>query len=127
MHTVYVDNLIVVSHTAETVTAAVGGAKAALNSRGLLTHEEEGGSFDYRALGVSIGGDPALTRLTKKKWWLLYRGLGELIRFRHASSKMIEVVVGHVTVACLLRREMLSVLRACYDFISRGYTGKSKL
>ena len=67
VHTVYVDNHIVASTEADTVTRAVEGARVALNSRGLLTHEEEGGSFDYRALGVSIGGDPALTSLTKKR------------------------------------------------------------
>ena len=40
---------------------------------------------------------------------------------------MVEVLVGHITIAALLRRELLCVLRSCYDFIGMHYTGRTRL
>ena len=114
-HTVHVDNVIVASSEREKVAAVVSGAHRELEGRGLLTHEADMGSSDYRALGFSIGGDPAETRLTKKKWWTLYHALRAVCDMGHFTSKMVEVLVGHITIAALLRCELLSALRSCYD------------
>ena len=127
VHTVYVDNLIVAAEKQESVASVVTGVQRELESRGLMTHEAELGSFDYRALGFAIGGDPAETRLTRRKWWMLYHSLRAICDLDYVTSKMVEVLVGHITIAALLRRELLSALRSCYDYIAKGYTGRARL
>ena len=109
------------------VESAVLGAQRALEARGLMTHEIDAGSVAFGALGFTIGGDPAETRLTKRKWWMLYHALKAICEMDYVTSKMDEVLVGHITIAALLRRELLSVLRSCHDFIGKHYTGQTRL
>ena len=92
-----------------------------------MTHEIDAGSFAFRALGFTIGGDPAETRLTKRKWWMLYHAPKSICEMDYVTSKMVEVLAGRITIAALLRRELLSVLRSCYDFSGKHYTGRTRL
>ena len=41
--------------------------------------------------------------------------------------KMVEVLVGHITNAALLRRELLSGLRSCYDNVGKHYIGRARM
>ena len=43
------------------------------------------------------------------------------------SSQQLEVVVGHLTHACVLNRPSLSVFRAVYDLIRKRYFAKCRL
>ena len=43
------------------------------------------------------------------------------------SGKALERVLGHATHLCMLRRELLSMFRSCYDFIQGSYNSRTRL
>ena len=43
------------------------------------------------------------------------------------SARAVERLLGHAVHVALLRRELLSIFRALYDFVQHNYTGRSRL
>ena len=44
--------------------------------------------------------------LTKKTWWTLYQALQAVYDINYVTSKLVEVLVGHISIAAILRREL---------------------
>ena len=65
--------------------------------------------------------------MTPRQLWKLKMGTEELLDQGWASGKLIEKVVGHLTYAALLARELLSCFEAVYVFIKKHYAAKARL
>ena len=65
--------------------------------------------------------------MTLRQLWKLKMGTEELLDQGWASGKLIEKVVGHLTYAALLARELLSCFEAVYVFIKKHYAAKARL
>ena len=122
LYSLYVDNVIVAGHDAEEVTKVRRAASQALVNTGLPVHEETDTQDDMECLSVRQRGDPPEVCLSKKRYWRIFVALEWLVeRRRAATSKEMEVLVGHLTFGCLVRRESLCILRSCYDFRRAGH------
>eukprot|EP00959_Pyramimonas_sp_CCMP1952_P195104 4079823-Pyramimonas_sp.AAC.1 len=87
-----------------------------LRDKGLVVHELEEGSTDCAFLGMELSGG-IRSSIKRRNIWRLRLGIEELISRRCCSGAMLQVLVGHITWACLLKREALVALDACYAFI----------
>ena len=59
--------------------------------------------------------------------WKLRFGVQELLKKGWSDGKTVEKVIGHLTFAVLLRRELLSCFQACYVFVRKMYTKHCRL
>ena len=97
-------------------------AREGLEKVGLRRHAAERVSDDMEALGGRRTGSPPTSRLTRKRYWRLYDGLTFLVdSLGRATSRQLEVLIGHITFAGLFRRESLSVLCASYEFVRKDF------
>ena len=58
---------------------------------------------------------------------MLCHALKAVCELDYVTSKVVEVLVGHITIAALLSRELLSGLRSCHDYIAKHYIGRARL
>lgn len=126
IHTQYVDNFVALSqrpHVAAEIASQVGRA---LNERQLPTHAVEA-SAGGDTLGWHFDEERPQVMMTPRRLWKLKMGIEELLDQGWASGKLIEKVVGHLTFAALLRRELLSCFEAVYVFIKKHYATKVRL
>ena len=118
LHTEYVDNFVALSQEAGLVGKVAELVGTELNKRGLATHPVD---LSNETLGWCFGDSVAEVRMTARRLWKLRLAIGELISQGWASGRLIERVVGHLTFAALLRREILSCFQAVYVFIRKQY------
>ncbi|CAK0875218.1 unnamed protein product, partial [Prorocentrum cordatum] len=120
VHTVYVDSVLIEGFDQAEATRLREAACAALQQAGYATHDESDAAASMEMLGVEQTGCPGRVQVSAKRYWRLWQAL-EWIRRRQPplSSRQLERLIGHFTFVALIRRELLSTLRASYDF-SRG-------
>ena len=118
---VYVDNHLVMGESRERVVAGSMAIAADLNAVDLDTHEAfEDCECDF--VGLHFDGRPGRHRV-RLKWdrvWRIRLAIMYILDCDFASGKDIQVVVGHITWAMLLRREALAILNAVYAFARLG-------
>ena len=90
-----------------------------LEAQGLVVHEEEAASSKSEFVGLSIDGDRGIISIKTSRLFRLREAIHELLRRNHSSGVLLEVLLGHITWALLLRRELLCVLDSCYAFIAK--------
>ena len=120
-HVQHVDNLHVFGTCKQTVEKALWGAVSGLRSAGLTVHEIEFDEGESKVLGWEIQQSGHL-RPSRKRLWRLRIGIRELLKRGRASGQQIERIIGHITFVSLRRRECLSILGECYNFIKKHYT-----
>lgn len=124
LHTEYVDNFIALSQEAGVVGPLAAAVGAELNKRGLATHPVE---HNQQTLGWQFSETKPEVHMTPHRLWKLRLGIAELLSRGWATGKLVERLVGHITFAALLRREVLSCLQAVYVFIRKQYHVQSRL
>ena len=124
---VYVDNFVFTSTCRASARHAVGLVEAECARRGLPTHGKLAGYQKADVLGWSFDGVKREIRVSPARAWRLWLGLDEMLRRNHATSKEIEVLIGHFTFCALIRRCTLSTMSAIYAFASAGYLGRRRL
>ena len=106
IHTEYVDNFVALSQCHGSAKSAAEAVSAELQRRGLPVHEVEAGS----------GGETLGWKFSEDK-----SEVGELLKRRHCSGRLLEIILGHFTFVGLLYREFLSCFQACYAFCRKHY------
>ena len=114
----YADNLNVVGTNKEAVQAAKDSAVARLRDKGFLVHEEMDACTVAQSLGFMVDGEvgrvtPVPDRLMRVE--LAFRWLARRPR---VTGKAVERLLGHAVHFMMLRRELLSLMRNLYDFVS---------
>ena len=126
LHTEYVDNFVCLSQDGKTARERAEQVQAALQSRGLPTHEVEA-SIGGETLGWEFSDVEPGVHLSRRRLWKYRLGIQELLKIGYCSSRTLERIVGHLTFAGLVRREFLSVFQAVYVFIRKGFGEKTPL
>jgi hypothetical protein len=111
IHTEYVDNYVAISQVPGAAGASAREVERSLNERGLPTHAVEEG-VGGETLGWKFGDNSAEVTMTPRRLWKLRLAVVELLSQGWATGKLLEKIVGHLTFASLLRRELLSCFQA---------------
>ena len=116
----YVDNFGVLA-TSE--AEALRGAQAisdVLQAKGLRIHPIECSSDSADFIGLRLDLRRLSVSIKPARCIRIRAAIQELLRRKHCSPALLEVVLGHCTWAALLRRESLSIFSAVYRFIRLG-------
>ena len=115
----YVDNYFVVGHDADDVRESAARHSEGLVSHGLPVHEVDTcmSEIDYTSACISMATPMRYVRLAWSGVWRLRLALAQIESARYFSGEDLQKVLGHITWACLFRRESLSVCGACYWFV----------
>ena len=124
---VYCDNLNVYGTSPKEVNEVLDRVVSGLTRENLIVHEIEEASSSVTSLGYEIDGSRWRVRPKKEKFEKLVGALRFLAGRPRVSGKLIEKVIGHTIHVLLLRRELLSIPRASYDFIRQCYTTRVRL
>ena len=100
----------------------VAEVAASLTGQQLVVHEVERETRSTEILGWSFE-DGHIVRPTRARIWKCRLAIRSLLAIGHASGRELERIVGHLTFACLLRRESLAVFGAVYRLLERA-TGR---
>ena len=111
----YVNNFFVFSRSRDKAQAGRDAIAKQLCARGLVVHELTNASQDAEFLGVELARGRRLS-IRRRSIWKLRRALDIVLRRRSASGKLMEIPLGHLTWAGLIRRECLSFFSEVYAF-----------
>ena len=112
----YADNLNVCGIDSQRVQSAKDKVVQQLQSVGFRVHEEEDASAVVQALGFILDGQKGEVRPIPRKRDKLRLVLLWLSTRPKITGRALERVIGHSIHMFMLRRELLSVFRAVYDF-----------
>ena len=126
LHTQYVDNYVAISHEHGIAGRSAHEVAQALNQRGLPTHDVED-DVGGETLGWKFSDTAAQVTMTPRRLWKLRLGVLELLSQGWATGQLVEKLLGHLTFASLLRRELLSCFQATYVFVRKCYHVHSRL
>lgn len=124
IHTEYVDNFIALSQDSALVGQLAASVGDELNRRGLPTHPVE---VCQDTLGWHFSENRPQVEMNPRRLWKLRFAILQLIEDGWGSGRLVEKIVGHITFAALLRREILSCLQAVYVYIWKSYHVHSRL
>lgn len=128
-HVAYLDDAAVIGTSPAAVKQNTLNINIALRSAGLRTHEISECDGDVEALGVRLRGSEGIISISNKR-------LGKLeytIDFissnprRQVSGTQIRRPVGHLTFACLFRRETFSCLGSTYHLVTKHDKSRARL
>ena len=122
---IYVDNLAVLSCDRELARIRGTAILQETHRRGLSTHELSLDTDNFSLLGMDFCG-PHITPKGKRRWRLYY-AISQALTFKMLTSRQLSAILGHFTFQGLLRRELLSTMRACYVFIQKDFHRPSRL
>ena len=111
------DNFICQDCSAEKVDACIATVRRAFEVAGLALHPVDWAADRYRCLGMEQKGKPPKVDISATRYWKLKLALEHVLWKGEATALSMEKLIGHWTFACLLRRPLLCVLRAAYDFL----------
>ena len=120
-HTVYVDNLGVVSQNGSVIPGILEEMDKEFEVRQLLLHPSSVHTDEAKHLGTKMDLRRLCSTLTRSRYEKLKGGLRAVLRRQRISGRLLEVVIGHCTFAGLACRPLLSIFHACYKFINRHY------
>ena len=95
--------------------------KAALLTVELVFHEETPVSKSCEFVGIEIDLHLLELKNTWRRVWRLYKAIRCLLRLGRCTSKIMQVVVGHIVHMLSLVPAALSVIARVYDFIEAGH------
>lgn len=106
---VYVDNLGFVGCSRKDASSFLAEATTSFGGAGLDLHESQVHADRVEILGVCIDTENRMTYNTAKRIKKLWNALGELEKRRTLGGWELEVVMGHITHFCMVKRELLSI------------------
>ena len=113
----YVDNIGVFSLSRAAADRTLNAVVDDLRCRGLILHEIEPASPHGDFVGLCFDGVRGMVRIKPSRIWRLAYALDEALARPSLSGGALEVLLGHVTWAGLVRREILSVLNVSYRYV----------
>lgn len=123
----YADNLSVIGVNAQAVQETKEKIIKHLRKIGFRTHEEEDATTKAESLGFVIDGIAGEVYPKPNKREKVRKILLWLASQPKVSGRMIERVIGHCIHFFMVKRELLSIFRALYDFKAAHYEKRVKL
>ena len=121
----YAGNFYTFGHDPSLVTQRQDDVAAA-RRWGLAVHEEPDASADAVLAGLELRQGRWLS-IKRLNLWRLRAGLNTVLRRGRCCSKILEVLIGRVTWACLILREALCVLSSACPCMAGGLPTTSRL
>lgn len=121
LHYVYVDNAGVLQTRVQEARDDLEALCDVLDKTGLTTHETEVRPSGGETLGIRIDGRVLATAVAPKRLARLRQAFKWALRRRALPGAAWEVLLGHLTHACLIERGLLSAFHSIYAFIRRHY------
>ncbi|CAK0904390.1 unnamed protein product [Prorocentrum cordatum] len=114
----YIDNFAVASVDQWRAERAAQVMREALAELGVVSTIEATDGSKAELLGCELDRSTGRWRIKPKRFWRLMGALDYLleVKGRKVAGHEIERVLGHIVAACVLRREALAMLSACYTF-----------
>ena len=116
---IYADNADHLGLSATQATSSRKTLSKIVNSYGLQTHDVVDGTRFGTSIGISFDGSLGVVKTSPERDAVLDQGLLAIIRGEPITGADLRKVVGHITIRCLLRRPLLSILHHCYRFIDK--------
>ena len=110
----YVDNFAVIGRDPSLVSKTLYKIIGKFDDLKVPTHEQTQAVTHGEFVGLSF--ENGFIRVKKYRLWTLGFALDEIISRKHGSGKTLEVLLGHLTWAMMLRREALCLFVHIYDF-----------
>ena len=123
----YADNLNVCGLDQHEVQRTKEVVVRHLQALGFRTHEELDATTRAVSLGFLIDGDAGLVLPQPDKLDKICQVFQWLSTRPRVAGRDVERLLGHAVHIAMLRRELLSIFRALYDFVRHDYTGRTKL
>ena len=117
----YLDNYLVLGHNSQEVDRICDNISSVLQRRGIVVHELSRASTTNEFIGLQFGpvGVGSRVSIKSSRLWRLRGALSTVLRRGSISGKAMQILVGHITWAMLVRRESLSILSATYAYASQ--------
>ena len=115
----YCDNVHVLSCSSKLCQEGKDKVCGRLEEMGFVLHEHTSASTITRTLGGIIDGDIGHVRCTPQRIWSLILAFEYLVDHK-VSVELVQRLLGHAMVACVINRSGMSVFRYLYDFVHSG-------
>jgi hypothetical protein len=120
---VYIDNFAHLSLNDSVTSSHTKKSAELLVAQGLEVHDCSWSSVEDAFLGTLLKAEGSVFNSSKRLWKI--RGCIEhILACPRITGQQLERLVGHITFAFLIRRELLSILSSSYAFISVNYRNK---
>ena len=115
----YCDNVHCLGTSGRQAQTAKDAVCEGLERAGFELHEDVGACTYFPTLGGVVDGKLGQVRASNKRiWYLLYAF--EYLTYAKVSYKLVQQLLGHAMVVCVLNRSGMSVFRALYDYVQQG-------
>ena len=111
----YLDNFCVISTSRDVADTLIVGIVADSTEIGLWVHEINHASEHATSVGLEL--DNNRVSLKTSRLCGLRLSIDDIVRGRHCSGALFDIVLGHATSTLMLRREGLAVLDKVYQHI----------
>ena len=123
----YADNLNVAGIDEQRVQQVKNKIVDRLREIGFRVHEELEACSIGQSLGFLVDGAKGVVAPIPERLHKVRLALDWLARQPWVTGKQVERLIGHCVHFMLLRRELLSIFRAMYDFVHKSYSKKRPL
>lgn len=107
-HAEYVDNFLIAGHNPATVGERSNSHSNTLDTNQLLCHDFFGPTTTCTFVGLEFDGVAHTVRVGSHRAWRLRLALDFVLdHMKEISGAQLEVIIGHLTWTCLVRREPL--------------------
>ncbi|CAK0807986.1 unnamed protein product, partial [Prorocentrum cordatum] len=113
---VYVDGVAFLGASEKCCSDGCASAVELLGSRGLICKGMVGASEQQSFTGLTFERSSGIISLSTRRLWKIRLGLLELCRQGWCTGVQLRRVLGHLTWAFLLKRELLSILSSAFRF-----------
>ena len=115
----YCDNVHSISTDKAACTEGKNRTCNQLSDMGFSLHEEEDASANFSTLGGVIDGEIGEIRTTSARAWNLILAF-DYLQSQVVSTELVQRLLGHAMVICVLNRCGMSIFRRLYDFVQAG-------
>ena len=123
---VYIDNFAHISSNNDIAVEHTKKSAELLNAQGLPVHDISWSNTEEAFLGTLLKTEGSVFNSSKRLWKI--RGCIEhMLASPRLTGQQLEKLIGHITFAFLIRRELLSILSSAYAFISVNYYSRKWL
>ena len=116
----YCDNVHSLSLDPRSCQDGVERINGELTLAGFELHEEVSATSFFPTLGGEVDGEQGTVRPTKERVWNLILAFEYVAQASKVSPGLIQRLLGHSMVVCVLHRAGMSVFRYLYDFVHNG-------
>ena len=123
----YIDNFAALGTSKETVRGDSLQMEATLRNLGLATHAVEEPTLSADLVGFHREGATGVVTSARTRFWKLALALEHVLSHPQVTGQELEKLLGHLTYAFLLRRELFAVFGAAYVYVAKSYTRRQPL